>query len=78
MTQNNTLEVELEESGYRNLGYANSWIGHQSERVKWPQEVLDCSRIHVHNRRTISGQRGIDSMTICDICKIYWKYDSSD
>jgi hypothetical protein len=65
-------DAELKKLGYKFLGWMNGW-GHP-----YPEEYEFCKNLgHVPNEVSYSD-RGYDHTVYCDICKLYWKYDSSD
>lgn len=41
-------------------------------------EYANCREYHHQTRHISESSRGYENTVICDICKIYWKYDSSD
>lgn len=64
-------DSELHQLGYNYLGWANGWS-------KNPPELQKC-RDEKHSMNEISySPRGSDHTVYCDICKIWYKYDSSD
>lgn len=67
----NEIDQKLREANYKFLGWANVWslIGAK------PPEILKCQ----HNiDRVEHNKQGTENTASCDVCKIYWKYDSSD
>ncbi len=63
----------LLQHNYKFLGWMNGW-----SLNKPPQEYINC---HALNHKTDGiqvNQRGTENIVSCDVCKIYWKYDSSD
>lgn len=67
-----TIDDELNQKGYTFLGWQNGW-GNKRD-VKY----INCLDQN-HKRKEIQhNRRGSENTVICDICKIYWKYDCSD
>lgn len=66
------LEPALKEAGYTYLGWRNSW-------GNLPDKYVEC-RAHQHklDDTDLSNHRGSHHVISCDICKIWWKVDSSD
>jgi hypothetical protein len=63
-------DKELEKLGYKFLGWANGW----SEN---PEELEKCHHFSHPYREISYSNRGLDHTVWCDICKFYYKYDSS-
>ena len=62
---------DLKTLNYTSLGDSNSWNKH-------PIAYTDCIK-KKHKLISISTlYRGIEIINVCPICKIYWKYDSTD
>jgi hypothetical protein len=65
------ITLEMVEMEYKFLGWENGWS------IK-PPEVLPCKNDKHQRRHFFRGRRGEDNTVACDICKYYFKYDSSD
>jgi hypothetical protein len=90
----NEIDKLLKESNYKFLGWMNGWkhvyFNDNKEVVDrdkatgfgyLPKDYPEyCSCVEAnHPRHEVSrGNRGYENTVSCDICKIYWKYDSSD
>lgn len=66
-----TKDYDYEVNGYKYLGWQNSWL-------EPPVEYKTCKeqghlQVDVHH-----DNRGYENTGSCPLCKIYWKYDSSD
>lgn len=70
MTAIQQHDKELRERGYKFLGWMNGW-------VTVPQECKHCRENH-HSQKTIDDYQTCDHTISCDVCKIFWKYDSGD
>lgn len=65
------ITLEFIEREYKFLGWENGWNS--------PKPELDVCKDAKHERRhSFRGNRGHDNTVSCDICKYYFKYDSSD
>jgi hypothetical protein len=65
------ISLETVENTYKFLGWENGWNS--------PIPELDVCHEAKHKRRFSSkGNRGHENTVSCDICKYYFKYDSSD
>ncbi len=69
------IDLGWPEEGYKSLGWANSW----TTKDKLPQEFSDCmGKGHVRdNKHQVLRMSDGTAMERCQICKIYWKVDSS-
>ena len=65
------ISLALVEKEYKFLGWENAWS------MK-PPEVLPCKNDKHERRYFYRGRRGEDNTVVCDKCKYYFKYDSSD
>lgn len=66
------MEKFLKEKNYKYLGWQNSW------EDNYPSEYIKCKKA-LHNVSTADHNRARTEHTVfCDVCKIYYKYDSSD
>jgi hypothetical protein len=65
------ISLELVEREYNFLGWENGWS-------KSPPELLLCKEAKHQRRHSFRGNRGHDNTVSCDICRYYFKYDSSD
>lgn len=69
--ENNKRDNNFSYAGYKFLGWRNGWSDN-------PVEYTNCRS---NNHRLIEfskNSRGSENVVDCVICKIYWKYDSSD
>jgi hypothetical protein len=69
--QPNLIDGLLKEGGYKHLGWANGWRDR-------PEELLKCIELKHERDYVAHDKRGFENTASCDICKIYYKYDSSD
>ena len=65
------ISIEMADATFKSLGWENAWD-------KTPQELIDCKKLNHHRRRYAHDRRGFENTVQCDICKYYYKYDSSD
>ena len=63
--------IEMADATFKSLGWENAWD-------KTPQELIDCKKLNHPRRRYAHDRRGFENTVQCDICKYYYKYDSSD
>lgn len=71
MTAIRQHDQQLRENGYKFLGWMNGW-------VKWnPIEYDDCHN-RQHDLNSFDSNTTCDHTISCDVCRIYWKYDSGD
>jgi hypothetical protein len=71
MEEQTILSFTEAEKEYKSLGWSNGW-------TVTPDEVTEC-RNAKHERRSQSrSSRGLETILVCDICKYYYKIDSSD
>jgi hypothetical protein len=61
----------LVEQEYKFLGWDNSWNRPQPE-------LRPCKEAKHERRYFFQGRRGLNNTVVCDICKYYYKSDSSD
>lgn len=66
-----TIETELLESGYKDLGWMNAWS-------IYPDEYQECCKAE-HKKQSISLNR-FSTLNIykCEHCKTFFKVDTSD
>lgn len=68
----NEIDKLLKDADYKFLGWENSSVVRELPEYKACQEAK-------HIRDTVDhDNRGLEHTVSCDICKINWKYDSSD
>lgn len=65
------ISIEMADATFKSLGWENAWD-------KTPQELIDCKKLNHLRRRYTHDRRGFENTVQCDICKYYYKYDSSD
>jgi len=65
------ISIEMADATFKSLGWENAWD-------KTPQELIDCKKLNHTRRRYAHDRRGFENTVQCDICKYYYKYDSSD
>lgn len=65
------INTKLKEANYKFYGWENAW-GHV------PEEVKNCLNQSHKIDFVEHDKRGMENTASCDVCKIYWKYDSSD
>ena len=65
------ISIEMADATFKSLGWENAWD-------KTPQELIDCKKLNHPRRRYAHDRRGFENTVQCDICKYYYKYDSSD
>ena len=65
------ISIEMADATFKSLGWENAWD-------KTPQELIDCKKLNHTIRRYAHDRRGFENTVQCDICKYYYKYDSSD
>ena len=65
------ISIEMADATFKSLGWENAWN-------KTPQELIDCKKLNHTRRRYAHDRRGFENTVQCDICKYYYKYDSSD
>lgn len=66
------IDAELKKAGYKFLGWENS------SKTREVPEYQHCQS-EKHVRDTVDhDNRGLEHTVSCDVCKVYWKYDSSD
>lgn len=65
------ISLELVELEYKFLGWENGWT-HR------PIELKPCKEAKHELRRYSMGNRGLENIIVCDTCRYYFKYDSSD
>ena len=65
------ITLKLVEEEYKFLGWANSWNRLQPE-------LRPCKEAKHERRYFFQGKKGLNNTVACDICRYYYKYDSSD
>jgi hypothetical protein len=65
------ISIEMADATFKSLGWENAWD-------RTPQELIDCKKLNHTRRRYAHDRRGFENTVQCDICKYYYKYDSSD
>jgi hypothetical protein len=65
------ITLKLVEEEYKFLGWDNSWNRPQPE-------LRPCKEAKHERRYFFQGRRGLNNTVVCDICKYYYKSDSSD
>ena len=65
------ISLELVQIEYKFLGWDNSWS------IK-PPELILCKEAKHERRYFYQGRRGLNNTVVCDKCRYYYKYDSSD
>lgn len=71
MTALKQKQKSLEADGFRFIGWLNDADAANDTAYKRCKE-LD------HPRYSIDDNQTCDHVIACDVCKIYWKYDSGD
>ena len=70
------IDSFLRENNYKSLGWQNSWKFPYSKEEQSEYSVCREAEHDIYDIR--HNDRGSEHTVSCDICKIYWKYDSSD
>ena len=65
----------------KDLGWCNEWLKWVDNKPVWPEIVAKCQALGHRVTETDEGrvkQRGLDTVTRCDICGYKYHTDSSD
>lgn len=65
------ISFEMGDKTFNFLGWQNEWD-------KTPLELIECKKLNHTKRLYAHDRRGFENTVQCDICKFYFKYDSSD
>jgi hypothetical protein len=66
-------DAELKNEDYDFLGWMNGWDWDDK-----PAQYLQCQEAGHQTHEVRHSHRGSDTTIYCDICKIWYKVDSSD
>jgi hypothetical protein len=76
---NNWATIDLDEDGSVVNGDAlgKRAVAFEYSKVKHP-EYFNCREQNHRPKEIQHFRNGMENTVICDICRIFWKYDSSD
>ena len=72
------INKALKDANYKFLGWQNEWSRENDSEDYIVTEYRHCRRLGHTVDHVSHNPRGTENTASCDICKIYWKYDSSD